>query len=373
MKIGILTFHRACNYGAVLQAYALQKVIGNLGADCEIIDYRNEVIEQSNHIFFLMSEVIRPRHIVAALLNAPLRLYRRIAYHRFTKKYLKLSKPVYPDDKNKNDGQFDLFITGSDQVWNDKLTGFDRMYFLEGIENGDKKYSYAASFGFSRIPQHLEQDYKALLSSFHQISVREESGRQMVRDLLKTEVSVHVDPTFLIDRASWEKLYKPVKNKGGYLLVYSINRNQYLIDFAKQLSRQKGMPILYILLDITNAKHNRGMKFAVSPDPQRFISLIKDADTVITNSFHGTVFSVIFEKPFYVEVDYGDKYNHRIKSLLDNLNLDSRIINGADIAEDEKAVDWEKTYALLEKYRGTSMEYLKNMISRQEKELRMIS
>ncbi|HWT76042.1 MAG TPA: polysaccharide pyruvyl transferase family protein [Mobilitalea sp.] len=361
MRIGILTFHRASNYGAVLQAYALQSAIRKLQPDCEIIDYRNETMEAANHVFYIMSKKAGPKHILAALLNAPLRFYRKMEFQSFRKRQLMLSEVIHPENKSRCDELFDLLVVGSDQVWNDTITGFDKMFFLDIIKNNKKKYSYAASFGFHDIPALLTKEYKDLLASFSWLSVREESGRQIINKLLKRDVLVHVDPTFLLGSDEWERLCLPVKKKGKYILIYSINKNINLIDFAKSLSKQKNLPIIYLLMDITSMKKYPGMKFAFSPSPQKFISLIKDADTVVTNSFHGTAFSVIFRKNFYVEVDYGDKYNDRIDSLLGNLNLRSRIITQPQFRLEEPVIDWEETCTLLDAYRENSIEYLKSI------------
>lgn len=296
MKIGIITFHRALNYGAVLQAYALQQFLDRIGIENEIIDYRCSYIEDfykpiketpfSNPAMFAKEVVYSSKNIL-----------KRRRFEEFILQYIKVSRIVQTlDELRQMNKEYDFFVAGSDQIWNMRWSGFDTAYFLDFADD-QKKYSYAASFGFDEIPEDQKDKYHTMLQSFQKLSVRENTGKKIIKDLLQREAVVHIDPTCLIEKSQWEKIsIKPEEN--GYVLVYMLDKSEELLNYAERIAQERGMKIIRILDTLRkDRKHdNRGFI-----SPAEFIGLFANAGYVITNSFHGLMFSTIFEKDFCLQ------------------------------------------------------------------------
>lgn len=364
MKIGIITFHRAINYGAVLQAWALQTAIKQFGCEVEILDYRNEWMESYSGIFYTYGKKICIKTILSVLRNLPVRFKRVQNYRRFNKKYLQLSHPLYKKDLPAIENKYDSFITGSDQVWNNYLANFDDSYFLSFVKEKQKKNSYAASFGFSNFPKELKNDYRNRLNAFNKISVRESQGISLVKEICGKSAILCVDPTMLIEKKQWECLLQPILRK-KYILVYALNPIVHLMEYAEFLSETENLDICYISSEWKNIwdyRENKRVKHIIAPSPRKFISLINEAEYVLTNSFHGTVFSLIFHTKFYSEIDYITKRNDRIESLLLNVGLQSRIIT-EKLPEIGDNIDWMEVDKKMDSQKQTSENYLKNICS----------
>lgn len=359
MKIGIITFHRAVNYGAVLQAYALQEVVAGLGAQPEIIDYRNEKIEKIYSPFSMGGNKIKA--LAWMLLCGGIKRRRKKKFRRFVEKYLHMSQTVYYDNESLRQSQqiYDAFITGSDQVWNTECADFDPAFFLTFVQDERKKNSYAASFGFSEIPQGFEEEYRHRLSGFCNISVRESSGRDILKNLTGRDVSVALDPTLLLSRENWAAVARDIPQK-GYILLYTLLRSDEAVAYARRLSKEKGLPVVFL-----NERWfgNRDFTHITCASPEEFLGYFKHADYVVTNSFHGTVFSIIFNRPFVSDIHVKREgvpgKNDRSEQLLCSLGLSERILSGK-IRIDDK-IDWESIEKTLDGLRWKSFEYL-NMI-----------
>lgn len=361
MKVAIITFHRATNYGAVLQAYALQEAVRQCGHECSILDYFCPTMEEYTAAFNMFEKEHKIKNYIVAGIKVPFRFIRKKRFQDFCKTYLRLSRPV----KNLNEvsGVYDSFITGSDQVWNDYLTGNDMTYFLDFVNSDNKKNSYAACFGYESLPENLEKSYKKYLVKFNDISVRDETSKKIVRELVGDEkaVSVAVDPTLLWTEEFWKK-FRRENQRGKYILVYSLNREIGLMKCAKELSEKYSMEILYICNDIFEVKKHSYVKHIFSPKPEEFISLIANAEYVITNSFHGTVFSLIFHREFYCEIQYGDKRNKRIEDLLEKVGCTNRIMTSeGEFDEKNNIIQWNVVDDRIANMRKNSLEYLKKL------------
>lgn len=359
MKIGIITFHRAVNYGAVLQAYALQKAISGLGAQAEIIDYRNRYIESCYDPYSFKGNKIKA--LMKMLLLGRLRTKKNRAFAHFSEKYMNLSNEKYEDSAalEKAEPLYDAFVTGSDQVWNTDCADFDPAYFLTFVKDQKKKNSYAASFGFTKIPEGYEPEYIKRLSGYRNISVREESGKEIVRQATGRDVPVVLDPTLLLTEKDWSAVAGDVPQK-GYILVYTVLHSDGLLDYARRLSKEKGLPVFYL-----NDKsfENRDLTYIRGASPEEFLGYFRHADYVVTNSFHGTVFSAIFKRRFVSEVRVVKEgipsKNERSEQLLCSIGIPQRILSGkTDI---DAPVDWEAVETALDTMRWQSFEYL-NMI-----------
>ena len=187
MKVGTLTYHRAVNYGAILQTYALQKVLDKLGVENEVIDYRSDFIEWI-YKPFCMRKVNNFWNFLTVIEGAPIKSRKMKQFSDFANKNIRVSKEKYTKSNisNAND-VYDLFITGSDQVFNFKCSNNDKNYFLDFVKDTTKKSSYAASFGFDKIPDEHTDEYKRLLSTFENISVREQQGVNIVKESVGKE------------------------------------------------------------------------------------------------------------------------------------------------------------------------------------------
>ena len=339
MKIGIMTFHRAANYGALFQAYALQKTIRKLGCDAQIIDYDCETIRRSSSASQMVGNKVKA--LIKLPLQYSIRKKKLAAFEQFIDKHLKLSAP-YSTMRQLVHAQkdYDRLITGSDQVWNTDCAGFDPAYFLSFVPDGIKKNAYAASFGFSDLPSSYTDEYKRRLDGFHCISVREASGAKIIKSLLGYDVPVVLDPTLLLDSEDWQSITPALpKRKKGYILVYNVLKPVQMLDYARRLAREKGLEILYIN---DETYQNFDLKHVRALSPEGFLALYKNADYVLTNSFHGTVFSIIFKRPFLSEIEVYKNgtigKNGRAQDLLQALGLQQRTL--AQGCKIDDVIDW---------------------------------
>lgn len=368
MKIGTLTYHRAVNYGAVLQTYALQKVLDKLGIENEVIDYRSDFIEWV-YKPFCMRKVKNLWDFVKVIEGAPIKSRKMKQFFDFTEKNIRLSKEKYTKENISNANDiYDLFISGSDQVFNFKCSNNDKNYFLDFVTDNKKKNSYAASFGFDKIPDEHVEEYKRLLSTFNNISVREEQGVKIVKDAVQKEATEVLDPTLLLSGDEWKEIIKTPKiHDKGYILVYAMKPSDMLIHFADKLEKMTGLEILFIKDALTREGHNvlkENIRYVKHVDPAEFVELFSKAEYVITNSFHGTAFSINFNKKFFTELLAPEtKVNSRLENILDMLDLRSRQILSLDnVTLDE--IDYERVNNILEERKKISIDYLtKNILA----------
>lgn len=350
-KVGIVTFHRALNYGAVLQSYALQRVISSSGAECEIVDYICPKIKKDYAPFRIYrNDFIKS--FAKSLIMYRRRAKRRDSFKPFFDNYLVKSKKQYTSeniDTLKND--YDLFVSGSDQVWSPGCAGFDPVYFLTFADD-NQKYSYAASFARTTLPQEKINEYQKRLSGFRKFSVREESGERLVKELTGRDAVTHLDPTLLISSEEWGKIAISKIDK-PYILIFTANPQVSLLDFALKLSKEKKLPVYYI----NDAPHiNRnGIKYIVAPSVEEFVGYFKGAEYVITNSFHGTALSVIFNRNLFVEFKNKSGRNIRSEELLKMLGIEREITDGNC---EETKIDWSDVNLKIKEYTNESLIYL---------------
>lgn len=359
-KLGILTFHRAQNYGAVLQAYALSECINKLGKyEAEVIDYRSKAIEDTYKPFHVVGNKTI-KNIIIMLLTARASREKKRKFDQFRSKYLKMSKNSYSrEEMAETLKYYSTFITGSDQVFNDVCAGFDATYFLDFVNNSSKKNSYAASFGFSEIPEDKKAIYKKRLEDFNKLSVRENAAKTIVKDLLNRDAQVNIDPTFLLEKKEWEKIaVKPKENK--YILVYLLQPSETIFEHVRKLSELTGCkPILMHL----HFFKNNGIKQITTASPEEYLGYFKYADYIVTNSFHGTAFSIIFHKKFMTEYQTtAAARNSRQENLLRTFGLLDRVLSDQHgIDEITKEIDYTQVEELIEAERKNAIEFIKEI------------
>lgn len=361
MKIGILTFHRATNYGAVLQAFALKSFITQSGAEADIIDYRNDLIETLYRPKKLKEEK-GFRGKVHFFLTYKREHKKNKKFEIFREKYLQIKADHYYTSNTIVDANnvFDKFVCGSDQVWNPKAHNFDKNFYLDFVTDDDKKFSYAASFG-EIIEEKYYENLKIVLEKFSICSVREKQGCQIINNVSpKINTRIDIDPVFLLNKDGWEKAFNLSSNgKGKYVLVYLFritNKTKELISIL----HKKGIKIIYIGKPLRNP-FDCPVTFIPSADPVDFVKYFYSASFVITNSFHGTAFSIMFNKPFALELYTNTS---RLENITELTSLQDRIYNDStdfDIFL-RKSINWDYVNERIDNLRNDSINYIKGEI-----------
>lgn len=354
MKIGILTFHCAHNYGAMLQCYALQEYLKGQGHEVYVIDYRPNYLTHGFAKHTLYHWFSRnPLRAAKRLLTEPflyrIRGRRWDAFDNFMRTKFHLI-PYHPTSDYVN---FDLIIVGSDQIWSTRITGgkFDPVFFCQGL--ACRSISYAASMSPCQLNDGEREVFSKLLRNIDVLSVREAELAELVQPLTDKEVQVVCDPVLLLTREYWEKCCIPIKRKYPYVLCYNLRHSEACMAQAHKISKEIGYEIIEItsVPRLSKAKQN----CLQTLDPISFVSYFKEAAFVVTSSFHGTVFSVIFHKPFYT-VGVG-KVKGRPAALLERLGLEDRLLEQVSGTANIK-IDYVKVDRLLSEFREESMRYL---------------
>lgn len=361
-KIGILTFHKADNYGALLQAYALKTVLNNMGNNVHIINYFCPKLQKDYKIInFGDHSCISVLKQMIKLAFFPFSIYIRSRFSSFRKQYLTNGKPFYPDTIASLSNYYDIFIAGSDQVFNPHITGFDPNYFLAFNKCKNKNFSYSASFGIEQenLSNKEKNFLKTNLLNFKRLSVRERQGQKIINALINNcDCEVSLDPTLLLTKKEWEKIATSPKQK-KYILLYLMYKDHNIISFAKHLAKKTKCKLIFIspALDIKN----RVPACHVYPTPQEWLGYFLNAKYVVTNSFHGLAFSINFNKDFFVDLlPPPSKVNSRLENLLDLTGLRGRLISaGADL--NTPAPDWAEVNAKLAAEKEKSLSYLRSI------------
>jgi hypothetical protein len=371
MKIGLLSYHNSVNYGAVLQIYALKKTLEKLGADVSVIDYKAINSEYE----FSLDNVIRHIGLSRALVKY---LY----YHTFAKKLINAKKRKFTEFINVNfnltrsfnstdefgsGNNYDIVICGSDQIWNPEITnGFDRMMFCDFYSTKTQKFSYAASVGDVKIidTEEKRKEFFKLLKNFNSIAVREKELADFISQNSKINTLVTLDPTLLLNASEYTPIKDAPKSIDRYILVYQLARYPRSMEVAHLLAKEKNLKIIEIINNPYVLLRDKSMLFSASP--LEFLNLVQNAEYVITNSFHGTIFSIIFKKDFYTVASR--TRNSRITNLLTTLNLTNRLLYEDSEILPRNSIDYDKVGVLLEKEREISLNYLKDIVNKRKNE-----
>lgn len=364
MRIKTLTTFDVYNYGASLQAYALMTFLKKLGHEVEIIDYQPEYLSRKYDYKWVNPEsplsktaITRGIYRVLKYLQRQTTLKRKHAFDSFHDKYLcrTSTKYVSPNELKSNPPEADLFIVGSDQVWNVFYeTGRDDNFFLDFVKKGEKM-SYAASFSYLDIDLEQSNRIKHLLSTFNAVGVREYQGVDLLKSM-GIDSYWTLDPVFLLTKDEWMSLSAPFEKKEPYVLIYDFENNQDLKMFTIDYARKHGLKI-YSINDTYPRKY--ADKNFNNAGPLEFLSLIINCDAFVSNSFHGTAFSIMFNKPVFVFNRKRHKVNSRMESLLKLFNLErflfSEYTPDSDINEE---FDFNKINETIAKERQKSIGFL---------------
>lgn len=353
--VGVITFHNYDNYGAILQSFALQKRLKELGTKPEIIDYRCEYI--SNPFRFVNLKEKGLFNYIYGVIGHICYIPRRKRCNQF-RRNMKYSQPVSRKNLSSIAKQYDIYMAGSDQIWDYKLTNFDQTYFLDFVSEGRKRSSFAASIGEHLPPQDYRESYSRLLGAFDEILVRENYGADIVEELIGKRPECVCDPTLLLTSQEWEEMLVEPKGKGKYILVYQLGINKEIVNFVKRLKKKTGYPVVYIpfpLIGLLKCK----CKIAVGPS--EWMGLFKNAEFVVSDSFHGIVFALLFNRKFFAKSD-GHHMNRRVDELLKLVNLSNRKISTVPEKEWLEEIDFHYANDQLDKLRKHSLELLKKVV-----------
>lgn len=353
-KAGVITFHNYDNYGAILQSYALQKKLEELNIDAEIIDYNCDYISNPFKLVNLKKKGFF--NYIYGAIGHICYIPRSFKCNRF-RKNMRYSERVNSKNKHEIADKYDICIAGSDQIWDYTLTNFDTTYFLDFVNNS-KKVSYAASIGEHLPPEQYCDRYSELLGDFDEIVVRESYGADVVEKLTGKRPMVACDPTLLLTDEEWsEKIVEPKETK--YILVYQLGINREIVEFVRKLKRTTKLKVVYIPFPLVGFLSGR---YKITIGPSEWMGLFKNAEYVVSDSFHGIVFSLIFNRKFFAKVN-GHHTNRRVEQLLERTKLSYRTI---DAVKDENLMDEiDFTYAneQLREMREESFEILRKVVS----------
>lgn len=367
MKAALLSFHNAYNYGAALQAYALQCAVEKLGAECEYLNYQNAYRKHAYDMKYQFVQAVahkKPIGAAKALIGMPVMTRRGKKFEAFYKKYLHVTDRVYAtsEEAGKTNDLYDKFIVGSDQVWNYSNNGGDTAYLLDFVRDDSKKISYSSSFGVSSIPPEWADVYASLLGRFSRLSSRESIGTEIIENITGRKSHPVLDPVFLAGKEEWEKIREKTTGHKPYIFFYT-NRQSQIKDFLN--TGYDGNQEFHVLSTHVSPKEllNSRMKLRIAMSPEEFLEEINSADLVVTASFHCLALAIIYHKQFSVLLtgDYGK--DERIANLLKITGLEDRIITSTTVKEDvEKKIDYAAVDHRLESYLNASREYLRRAI-----------
>ena len=379
MKIGILTILNVNNYGAELQCCALYRKLHKLGNDAEVVNYLwgihhgHDFSGEKRTVPISLKLILKVKllPIVQDLFCFFYKKNKAIRNQRFDEfhaKYNNLTKTVYPSVRSLNDADFDydVICIGSDQVWNYEKGYSLEPFFASFDKKKVKKISYGSSIGLSSLSEEAKVVFKRELSNFSCLSVREQQASELLEDILHRKVDVVLDPTLLLDNQEWLEVAKyDLCPKDKYILVYivTIKPCDYVLKVARHIAKARGLKIVRINRDAYPEHSGKDVQEIMTAGPSDFIGLFANAEFVVTNSFHGTVFSINFSKPFYSVIKSHHSTNSRLTSILKKLTLENRILTVGAPLPDVSDIDYTIPSERLEMERQHSIGYLQKALS----------
>ena len=385
-KVGIVSCYFKHNYGSMLQAYATQKILDDMNIENETINIDKNIDFSNGKKKYYMGQVLNFQFIKSKLGMIKLKLDKKInknlgknisirdkKYEEFRKTF-RLTEPykTYAELNEKAEKDYSSVIVGSDQLWLPVNVVAD-YYTLNWVPEDVNKISFSTSFGVSIIPEKYKEAYKKFLNRINYLSTREVAGQKIIKDLTGREATLVCDPTLLFNKVEWMSIQKdePII-KGKYIFCYFLGKNIEHRKFAERLKEKTGYKIVSLNHADEYVKYSDVFADETPYDvgPAEFLNMIRNAEYVCTDSFHGTVFSLINNVKFFTFRRYSNKSkvstNSRIDSLLGIVNLKDRLINGDEDVEKEieKKIDFENVNIKLEEFRNTSKEFLKNALSK---------
>lgn len=359
-KVGILSTQRHANWGSALQCYALVKKLNDLGYDAEIIDYFPEDVTVHGQLKRLKSKSPKLKnpilHLAAILAFWVSYVNKKRVFDKFIKKHLKMTKKTYHQAKDigSSDPYEDIYCCGGDQT----LNGFKVLDVFDNLPDEVIKVCYSSSFGKVLFEEDEYAHEKESLSRFHALSCREDSGTRIMQEMGFSNAKWIIDPAFLLTKEEWEPLISKKYQNKRFIVAYNLHHDKKIEEFEKQLSKKYNLPIINICVQWF--EFYRYGKFLWCPSVQDFLSLLLNAEFVLSDSFHATAFSLIFHKKFLTVVP--DKVGTRIESISHLFSVEDRIIKWDDdkdyllIINNE--IDYERIDKIVASERKKAFEYI---------------
>ena len=364
MKVAILTMSNGINYGNRLQNYAVQKVLESVGCEVETIkNFTSQRITSKSDpkriIKYALASIYEKVPFVdIKFLN---RILRNVNFNKFTKNYIKQTKYIITKDYIPTNicNMYDYFICGSDQIWNPEFKINSEIDFLTFANKG-QRIAYAPSFGVSKLPEYCIDSYKKWINEIDCLSVREQVGADIIKELTGRNAIVLVDPTLMLSKDEWLSIAKKPKIKLNkkYILTYFLGKKDNITENRiNKIAKKYDLEVIN-LLDISH-------KFIYSADPSEFLWLINNSELVCTDSFHGSVFSLIFQKAFMVfeRKDNFLSMNSRLDTLLAKFDMESRresnIINEDEVFN----IDFSKVNRIINNEKDKTFKYIKEALN----------
>lgn len=387
-EVGLITMHQVVNVGSALQAYATQKVIEKLGYYCTIIDYayptdyhllcsagygtrhNTKIAEWYRLVGGATGVLAAIRHLKHLFFDRQWLRLRTAQVQEFAswQKLLKKTQPYRRRQLKRHPPLFDLYVTGSDQVWKAASLCRDFSYLLDFVPDGIPKIAYAASFGGKEILAEYQQEYSELLARYNHISVREYSGVELVRKLTGHSIDQVLDPTLLLKPEEWKPAMerKHSFNK-PYIMCYILDGvfDPYpvVFDLVRKVQELTGYDVVFV--GSSSKAKELGFHWVPEAGPGTFLHFYDGASFVITNSFHGTAFAVNFHKDFLVLLNPSPGQDDRIIDFLNLMQLESRGVKFEEISQitsERLIMHWDKTIEHLNHMRSHSENWLRNAL-----------
>lgn len=389
MNIGVVTYVRTDNYGAELQGYALQCCLRLMGHKAEALDIDKKDIDSATfrtmakdaiikrikrnpidgiwQIITIGSRMMLAKfiHYEPSELEKARKIAREKAFLEFWDNAITHSKHIPLENLDSTPMEYEALIAGSDQIWNYTRTSYLEPYFLTFAKEGVMKLSYAASFSVSSIPSERQQNYRELINNITHISVRENEGVQLVKQLTGRDCKVVLDPTLLLDKDEWMKVASDrIKINEPYIFTYSLNSSKGYWKIVHGYAQKHRLRIINLRHDFSDHKIPSYQTDIFDAGPREFLYLLANAKLVITNSFHGTIFSINFGVPFLSILNRVSETNSRIDSILKNLEIEDRKLfdDEFDISRDIKPYS-SKYSEILDSLRNESKKFLTDHLS----------
>lgn len=353
----MLTFHRTTNFGSALQTYGLYKKIRDLGYECEVIDYRCPAIEQAESLKVEWN-IKKPKEIVKNILFQPTLNKKAKNIQKFSNTHMKISQIYTPDNIKEANERYDKIIVGSDIVWGRDITNDDYTYFLDFLNNKEKKYAFASSVGYCTIRED-ESKLKTLLKEFSQIAVREEEAVKWVKQVSDMDAEWVCDPTMLLSAEEWKCIIPPKKISNNYVLVYFDNEKHECLNNAILYAKKHNKKVYFIQYGLPV----RGVICKQPTSLEEFLGLLINADAVFTASYHGILFSLYFHKKFMF---YTRAHKSRVLSLARRLELEEYCGDKKGMVE-KIDINYKNVDLKIKQFREESVSILADMLSEYEK------
>lgn len=383
-SVGILTIHHSVNYGASLQSFALFHFLKERGYDVKVIDlyrpiYKGYIESKKYKPYFTIKKTLinRIKNIIRPLLLTKSKNWKkesRTAMERFNEfnSMVILSKPYKSiDSLYSNPPLYDTYISGSDQIWNPSQPYCLEPYFLTFAPKGARRISYSSSIGLTELPEIAKKDFAQWLSMYDAISVRESQGKKIIEELLCKNIEQMPDPTFLLTREQWTKLAVIPNQDEKYICLFCLKSYDKLCRLADRMAREMGIKLIVLGHFKRLLAEDIRCEYVYDAGPREFLGYIAKASCVFTDSFHGTVFSILMgARNFYSyrpdENPSALKRFSRIEDLLETFRLSDHIISGTDdfnIADlYDRVVDYDSVLRILDSESQRGQQYLLNNI-----------